>query len=234
MATRPKSAQEKRISIGDTLTAVFRHYRDGAKALIPAALIVFLIPVAAIVVGYIVADEVEGALGVVLIVVGFIAAIVVSVLYHAGAVMLVERLESGGKPMGPVELLKSAADRFWPVLGVIVTYFLSLFVGFILSAVYFSMALPATVLNRNRPALDNFGVSVRLASGNAWRIFWTYVVLMIILNLVASVLLSSLGDTVGPILQGIFNLIVVAPIWAVFPPTLYFMCRDLGTRPKTA
>lgn len=234
MATRPKSAQEKRISIGDTLTAVFSHYRNGAKTLIPAAIIAFIIPVATIVVGYIIADEVEGALGVILIVVGFVAAIVVSVLYHAGAVLLVEQLEKKSKLMGPVEMLKSAAGRFWAVLGVIVTYILSLFVGFIVSAVYFSMALPATVLNGNRKALDNFGVSARLASGNAWRIFWTYFVLMVILNVVASLLLTVFGNTAGSILQGIFNIVVIAPIWAVFPPTLYFMCRGLGTRPKTA
>jgi hypothetical protein len=57
---------------------------------------------------------------------------------------------------------------------------------------------------------------------------------MVILNVVASLLLEVFGDTAGPILQGIFNLVVIAPIWAVFPPTLYFMCRDLGTRPKTS
>ena len=48
MATRSKAAAEKRISIGDTLTAVFSHYKNGAKTLIPAAIIVFAIPVAAI------------------------------------------------------------------------------------------------------------------------------------------------------------------------------------------
>jgi len=233
MATRSKAAAEKRISIGDTLTAVFSHYKNGAKTLIPAAIIVFAIPVAAIIVGYILAEEVEGALGVILIVVGFIAAIVVSVLYHAGAVILVEQLEKKRKLMGPIELLKSASDRFWAVLGVIVVSILSLFVGFVVAAVYFSMALPATVLNKDRAALDNFGVSARLASGNAWRIFWTYFVLMVILNVVASVVLEAFGDTAGPILQGIFNLVVIAPIWAIFPPTLYFMCRGLGTRPKT-
>ena len=234
MATRSKAAAEKRISIGDTLTAVFSHYRNGAKTLIPASIIAFIIPVATIVVGYIIADKVEGALGVILIVIGFVAAIVVSVLYHAGVVLLVEQLEKKSKLMGPVEMLKSAAGRFWAVLGVIVTYILSLFVGFIVSAVYFSMALPATVLNGNRKALDNFGVSARLASGNAWRIFWTYFVLMVILNVVASLLLTIFGNTAGSILQGIFNIVVIAPIWAVFPPTLYFMCRGLGTRPKTA
>lgn len=234
MATRPKAAQEKRISIGDALTAVFSHYKNGAKTLIPAAIIAFIIPVATIVIGYIVAEEVEGALGVILIVIGFVAGIVVSVLYHAGTVILVEQLEKKRKLMGPVELLKSAADRFWAVLGVIVTYILSLFVGFIISAVYFSMALPATVLNKDRPALDNFGVSARLASGNAWRIFWTYVVLMLILNVIGSLLLTAFGNTAGSILQGIYNIVVVAPLWAAFPPTLYFMCRDLGTRPKSA
>ena len=234
MATRTKSAAEKRISIGDTLTAVFSHYRNGAKTLIPAAIIVFIIPVAAIVAGYILAEEVDGAVGVILIVLGFIAAVVVAVLYHAGTVILVEQLEKKRKIMGPVELLKSAADRFWAVLGVEITYVLSLFVGFAVSAVYFSMAMPATVLNKDRKALDNFGVSARLASGNAWRIFWTYFVLMVILNVLASLLLTIFGNTAGSILQGIFNLVVIAPIWALFPPTLYFACRDIGTRPKTA
>lgn len=234
MATRKKAAAEKRVSIGDTLTAVFSHYRNGAKTLIPAAIIVFVIPVAAVVIGYILADKVDGALGVILIVLGFIAAFVVAVLYHAGTVILVEQLEKKRKIMGPVELLKSAADRFWAVLGVMITYFLSFFVGFFVSAVYFSMALPATVLNKDRKALDNFGVSARLASGNAWRIFWTYFVLVLILNVLAGLLLTIFGNTAGSILQGVFNIVVIAPIWAVFPPTLYFACRDLGTRPKTA
>ena len=229
---KPRYKKEPHLDVGETLQSVAQTYVASYKTLIPASLLAFVVPWVGIVLGVFLVAEVSIALGILVLLVAVLGIVAAAVLYYAGTVELVARLEAGGKPMSAVEMLKSAADRFWQVLGAGVVYVLSIFVGWAVASVFFSLVTPAVVLNRDRKAMASFGISARLVAGNAWRVFWSYFVLMLVLNILGGFLSGIGNEVVGSSLQGIWSIVVVAPIWALFHPILYFRLRALPNAPK--
>jgi hypothetical protein len=218
----------KQISVGSVIGEVFSIYGQNAAALLGSAAAVF------IVVGLL-SGLLQAAGGVFL---GLLAAIIRLVGYaiYAGFVVrLVQDVRDGRRDSSVGDLFSAATPAILPLIGFGILFGLGVGIGFILLIVpglilltFWSVGAPAIVVER-ASAIDAFGRSWRLVRGDAWSVFATILVMLLIviaIGLVLAAIATPIGDgEAATWVAAIISSIITAPIWALTASVLFY---DLG------
>src|SRR3954449_8178407 len=145
---------EQRLSVGDTLSEVFRIYREQAGVLLPVAFWLFL--VVAIVNGV-----TEGSFS--LIWIGLVVSLAVGTLYQGMVVRLVQDIQDGRRDSSVGDLMRSVLPVLGPLIGAGILAGLGIAGGFVLLIVpglvlltMWAVRAPAIVVE-NRGVFDAFG-----------------------------------------------------------------------------
>ncbi|HET7455563.1 MAG TPA: hypothetical protein VFJ76_08585 [Solirubrobacterales bacterium] len=223
---------ERKLSVGDALSEVFRIYREQGGVLLPVAFWLFLI--VAIVNGL-----TEGQLS--LFWLGLVVSLAVGTLYQGMVVELVRDVQDGRLDASVGDLMRSVLPVLGPLIGagilagigVAVGFFLLIVPGLILLTMWAVIA-PVIVIER-RGVFDAFGRSRQLVKGQGWPVFGTVVVAFLI-AIVASIVLIAIADSIadGPLLRIVFSALastVTAPIEALVASVLYFRLLAIKGEP---
>jgi hypothetical protein len=224
-AQPPVPAPAKRISVGDVIGETFSIYGQNLGALLGSAIVVF------IVVG-LVAGILQGAGGLVL---GLLAAAVRlagHVLYTGFVVKLVQDVRDGRRDQGVGDLFSAAAPFILALIGFGILFGIGVTIGFVLLIVpglilitFWSVGAPAIVVEGIGP-VDALGRSWRLVRGDAWAVFGTLlVVLLIVLGI--GILLAAIATPIGngetsTWIASIISTTITAPIFAIAVTVLYY------------
>lgn len=214
---------EKRLSVGETLSEVFRIYREHAGVLLPVAFWLFLI--VAIVNGL-----TEGNLS--LFWLGLVVSLAVGTLYQGMVVELVRDVQDGRLDSSVGDLLRSVLPVLGPLIGAGVLAGLGIGGGLVLLIVpglilltMWAVIAPVIVVERRR-VFDAFGRSRQLVKGQGWPVFGTVVVAYLI-AFVAEIAFVLIADSIaeGPIVRIVFSALastIAAPIGALVASVLYY------------
>ncbi|MEX2448147.1 MAG: hypothetical protein WD404_05315 [Solirubrobacterales bacterium] len=218
-------APAKRISVGDVVSETFSIYGQNFLALIGSALAVF------VVVG-LVAGILQGAGGLLL---GLIAAalrLAGHALYTGFVVKLVQDVRDGRRDQGVGDLFSAAAPFILALIGFGILFGLAVTVGFVFLIVpglilltFWSVGAPAIVVEGIGP-IDAFGRSWRLVRGNAWPVFGTLVVVLLIVILIG-IVLAAIATPIGngeaaTWIAAIVSTTLTAPIFSIAITVLYY------------
>lgn len=215
------------LDVGVTLGRVFELYRKHLGALIVSALVVF-VPTA-IVVGLLNSSD-----SVFLRLIGSLINFVVSFLYAAVVVKVVEADRTGGAAPSVSELFERAAPRVLPVIGVSILAAIGVMIGFIfliipglILLVYWIALVPTVVVESDQPALSSFGRSMKLVSGNFWRVVLVALVVFLIVVALAIVVgaLSAASAVVG-VIGAIVMSVLLMPLSGLVQSSVYFDLRE--------
>ena len=224
---------ERKLSVGDALSEVFRIYREHAGVLLPVAFWLFLIVA-------IVNGVTEGQLSLVWL--GLVVGLAVGTLYQGMVVELVRDVQDGRLDSSVGDLMRSVLPVLGPLIaagilagiGIAAGMFLLIVPGLILLTIWAVIA-PVIVIER-RGVFDAFGRSRQLVKGQGWPVFGTVVVAFLI-AIVASVILVAIADSIaeGPLLRIVFSALastVTAPIEALVASVLYFRLLAIKGEPS--
>lgn len=214
---------EQRLSVGDTLSEVFRIYREHAGVLLPVAFWLFLI--VAVVNGL-----TEGNLS--LFWLGIVVSLAVGTLYQGMVVELVRDVQDGRLDSSIGDLMRSVLPVLGPLIGagilagigIAAGFFLLIVPGLILLTMWAVIA-PVIVIE-HRGVFDAFGRSRQLVKGQGWPVFGTVVVAFLI-AFFAGIIFILIAESIasGPIVRIVFSALastITAPIEALVASVLYF------------
>lgn len=226
---------ERKLSVGDALSEVFRIYREHAGVLLPVAFWLFLIVA-------IVNGVTEGQLSLVWL--GLVVGLAVGTLYQGMVVELVRDVQDGRLDSSVGDLMRSVLPVLGPLIaagilagiGIAAGMFLLIVPGLILLTIWAVIA-PVIVIER-RGVFDAFGRSRQLVKDQGWPVFGTVVVAFLI-AIVASVILVAIADSIaeGPLLRIVFSALastVTAPIEALVASVLYFRLLAIKGEPSAS
>jgi hypothetical protein len=225
----------QKLDIGGVLERVFRYYRDQAGLLLPAALILFLVP--AIINGAIRSSSTSLLLILVSIAVGIIA----TYWFQGMVVESVRDMQDGRRDFDLGGLFRSATPVIAPLVGAGILAGIAIAIGFILLIVpglilltIWAVVAPVIVVERTG-VFPAFGRSRALVRGNGWQVFGVLVVLFIIqfvIGLILGAIAAGIADNfVGYSLAQLLSSVFVAPLSALAAATLYFELRRLQGEP---
>lgn len=219
-------APAKRISVGGVISETFSIYGQNFLALIGAAIVVFVIVGVA-------SGLLQNAGGVIL---GLLAAIIRLAgyaLFTGFVVRLVQDVRDGRRDQTVGDLFSSAAPVILPLIVFAIGFILGVGIGLILLIIpglilitFWSVGAPAIVVERAGP-IEAFGRSWRLVRGDAWSVFGTLVVVLLIAIAIGFIL----GAIATPISNGatvvaaFISSVITAPIYALAVSVMFF---DLG------
>ena len=226
---------ERQLDTAGVFEAVFDIYRKQAGLLLPAALLVQLLP--ALVSGLLR----EGDVSLVVLAVAAVVTFVVNIMFQGAVVEAVNDIRDGRRDHTIGSLFRSIV----PVLGALTVAavlgglgiafgFLLLIVPGLVLLTWWALLGPVIVMERTR-ALEAFGRSRELVRGNGWRVFGVLVVMLLIQLLVGNVFQAigeSLSDDIT--IYSLFILIggaLTAPLGALAAAVMYL---DLRKRHDTA
>lgn len=223
----------QRLSVADTLSEVFRIYREQAGVLLPVAFWLFL--AVAIVNGL-----TEGQLS--LFWLGLTVSLAVGTLYQGMVVELVRDVQDGRLDSSVGDLMRSVMPVLGPLIGAGVLAGLGIGGGLVLLIVpglilltMWAVIAPVIVVERRR-VFDAFGRSRQLVKGHGWPVFGT-VVVAYLTAFVAEIVFILIADSIaeGPIVRIVFSALastIAAPIGALVASVLYY--RLVGLQPVPA
>jgi hypothetical protein len=219
------SAPVRRISVGNVINETFSIYGQNFLPLIGSAIVVF------VVVGII-----SGLLQTGGWVLGIIAAIVGlagRALYVGFVVKLVEDVRDGRRDQTIGDLFSSAAPAILPLIAFGILFGIGVAIGLVLIIVpglilltFWSVGAPAIVAEGAGP-IQAFGRSWQLVRGNAWSVFGSLVVVLLIviaIGIVLAVIANPIGDG-ALVVASIISGAITAPIFALAVTVMFF---DLG------
>jgi hypothetical protein len=220
------SAPERRISVGDVINETFSIYGQHFLPLIGSAIMVF------VVVG-IIAGILQAAGGLILVLLASAVRLAGQALYVGFVVKLVEDVRDGRRDQTIGDLFSAAAPSILPLVGFGILFGIGVAIGLILIIVpglilltFWSVGAPAIVAEGVGP-IEAFGRSWNLVRRNAWSVFGTIVVVLLIviaISFVLGVIGAALGN--GAILiAAIISGAISAPIFALAVSVMFF---DLG------
>jgi hypothetical protein len=223
-----QAAVNRKIAVGGVLSEVFSFYREHAGVLLPVAFWLFL---AVAILEELAYPEVGP------VVVASLIGLIVTVVYQGMAAGLVRDVQGGRTDSSAGDLFRSVRPVLLPLcvaglLAVLGTLLGTIFliVPGLIALTYWAVIAPVVVVERTG-AIEAFGRSQELVSGNAGRVFATVVLGFVIVVVVTFVLLAaaeSLAD--GPLLRIVFNTLAVtvaAPVSALVAAVLYFRLREI-------
>ena len=211
-----------RLQVGAVIRRVFEIYVDQAPVLMPAAAVVFVFT------GVLSAALLAAGPG--LAIVSLLIVLVATMLFTGMVVELVADVQDGRRDATPGQLLRAVMPVLGQLIGVaivaslaiVVGLFLLIIPGLILITVWF-VAVPVVVLERP-PGLRALGRSRELVRGNGWPVFGVILVLVVLVNVLASAIeiaAQSAGTGVGIVVQVILG-VLTAPLLALASSVLYF------------
>lgn len=215
----------KRISVGAVISEAFSIYGQNIGALLGSAIFVFLV------VG-LVAGILEAAGGLVLILLAAAVRFAGQALYTGFVVKLVEDVRDGRRDHGVGDLFSAAAPFILPLIGFGILFGLGVGIGFLILVVpglilltFWSVGAPAIVVEGIGP-VDAFGRSWRLVRGNAWPVFGTLLVVLLIsigVWIVLAAIATPIGDgEVATWIAAVISGTLTAPIFALTVTVLYY------------
>lgn len=215
----------KRISVGAVISEAFSIYGQNLGALLGSAIFVFLV------VG-LVAGILEAAGGLILILLAAAVRFAGQALYTGFVVKLVEDVRDGRRDHGVGDLFSAAAPFILPLIGFGILFGLGVGIGFFLLVIpglilltLWSVGAPAIVVEGIGP-VDAFGRSWRLVRGNAWPVFGTLLVVLLIsigVWIVLAAIATPIGDgEVATWIAAVISGTLTAPIFALTVTVLYY------------
>jgi hypothetical protein len=220
------TAPVRRISVGNVINETFSIYGQNFLPLIGSALVVF------VVVG-IISGLLQSGGGVILGLLSAIVGLAGRALYTGFVVKLVEDVRDGRRDQTIGDLFSSAAPAILPLIAFGILFGLGVAIGLVLIIVpglilltFWSVGAPAIVAEGVGP-IEAFGRSWNLVKGNAWPVFGSLVVVLLIviaIGVVLGVIATPIGDG-ALIVASIISGAITAPIFALAVTVMFF---DLG------
>lgn len=226
----------KRIAVGDVIDEVFSIYRQNLGALLGSAIVVF------VVVGFL-AGILQAGGGLILVLLAGAVRFAGQALYTGFVVKLVEDVRDGRRDHGVGDLFSAASPFILPLIGFGILFGLGVSIGFFLLIVpglvlitFWSLGAPAIVVEGIGP-IDAFRRSWQLVRGNAWAVFGTLLVVLLItigIWIVLALIATPIGDgEVATWIASIVSGTLTAPIFALTVTVLYYELAG-GAAPATA
>lgn len=219
------SSPAKEIRAGEVISEAFAIYRDNAAALLLSAAAVF------IVIGLLSA-LLESAGGFVLVLLAAAVRLAGHALYTGFVVKLVEDVRDGRRDDAVGDLFSAAAPAILPLIGFGILFAIGVTIGFLLLIVpglilitFWSVGAPAIVVERLGP-VDAFGRSWRLVRGQAWSVFATLLLVLLIViavGIVLGILATPIGDgDAATYVAAIISSVITAPLFSLAVTVLYY------------
>ncbi|MGC1851020.1 MAG: hypothetical protein WA687_01125 [Solirubrobacterales bacterium] len=234
-AQPPAPTPAKRISVGDVISETFSIYGQNFGPLIGSAIVVF------VVVGLL-AGILESAGGLILILLAAAVRLAGHALYVGFVVKLVQDVRDGRRDQGVGDLFSAGAPFILALIGFGILFGIGVTIGFLLLVVpglilitFWSVGAPAIVVEGIGP-VDAFGRSWRLVRGDAWAVFGTLlVVLLIVIGI--GIVLAAIANPIGngeasTWIASIISTTITAPIFAIAVTVLYYELAG-GTAPAS-
>ncbi len=224
------------LDVGATLGRVFELYRTHLAKLLLVAIVVW-VPIG-IVFGLIASSD-----SVFLRLIANLLQFVATFLFAGLIIKIVEADRAGEGEPSLSDLFDRVGPRLLPLIGVsiiaaigigIASIFL-LIPGLVLATFWIALA-PIVVVESQRPAFESFGRSIKLVSGNFWRV--VLVLLVILLVLLAVFIIAAVFTAIAPIV-GVIAIILIAvlvtPLSALVQSQVYFdLLAAHGETPQVA
>jgi hypothetical protein len=228
------SPRTKRIQVGEVINETFSIYGQNVGALIGSAIVVFVI-----------VGLVAGLLQTGGVILGLLAAIVRlagHALYTGFVVRLVEDVRDGRRDQTVGDLFSAAAPAIAALIVFGILFGIGVGIGLILVIIpglilltFWSVGAPAIVVEGVGP-LEAFGRSWRLVRGDAWSVFGTLVVVLLIviaIGVVLSVIATPIGDG-ALVVASILSAAITAPVFSLAVTVMYFNLGGGRTAPAEA
>jgi hypothetical protein len=222
-AARPPAG---RIRVGDVISEAFSIYGQNWLALIGSAIVVFAIVGVA-------AGLLENGSGLVLALLATVVRLAGHALYTGFVVRLVQDVRDGRRDETVGDLFSAAAPAILPLIAFGILFGIGVGIGFVLLIVpglilitFWSVGAPAIVVEDAGP-IEAFGRSWRLVRGDAWPVFGTLVVLLLIV-IAVGIVLGLIAAPIGlgaTIVASIISAAITAPIYSLAVSVMFF---DLG------
>lgn len=219
------SVPAKRIRVGDVISETFSIYGQNFGALIGSAVVVF------VVVG-LVSGIFEAAGGLILLLLAAAVRMAGHALYTGFVVNLVRDVRDGRRDERVGDLISAATPFILPLIGFGILFGIGVSVGFFLLIVpglilitFWSVGAPAIVVEGIGP-IDAFRRSWQLVRGDAWAVFGTLlVVLLIVIGvwIVLAAIATPIGNgEVSTWIASIIGGAITAPVFSLAVTVLYF------------
>jgi hypothetical protein len=218
--------ERKRLDTARVFERVFAIYRLQAAVLLPAAVILYVIPAAL--------GLANGLSGQAL---ALAASVIAAVFYQGIVVQAVRDIQDGVRDLSIGKLFRSVTKVLGPLLWTALLVGLGVFVGFLLFIIpglvlltWWAVAAPVVVCEVSSPP-QAIGRSRWLVRDHGWQVF-SVLIVTFLLVLIADLLLASLANAVSgsDIVFAIAQLIagtLTAPIFALASAVLYLELLQL-------
>jgi len=198
-------------------------YKTFAKHLLVIAFIIYL--GAAIIEGLL---ALAGTFGFWL---GFVVSVVALFLLQATLVKAVQDVRDGRADMSISETVSAALPYLWPVAGASILAGIAIWIGLFLLIVpglflitIWAVIVPVIVIERSG-LLASFGRSRALVRGHGWHVFWTLVLVFLIMlavNIVLGLVFRALPHVLGSGLSAIISGTLISPYIALVVTLVYY------------
>jgi hypothetical protein len=216
-------APTHKFSVGDVTNETFSIYGQNFAPLILSAIVVFVI------VG-VIAGLLQNAGGVILVSLAAVVHLIGFALYTGFVVKLVEDARDGRLDQTVGDLFSAASPAIGSLIlfgilysiGVAIGLFLIIIPGLILIT-FWSVGAPAIVVEGAGP-IEAFGRSWRLVRGDAWSVFGTLVVVLLIV-IAVGIVLGIIGHAIGAgavITASVVSDVLTAPVFALAVSVMFF------------
>jgi hypothetical protein len=216
----------ERLDTARVFERVFAIYRLQAGVLLPAAVVLYLIPAAL--------GLANGVAGQAL---ALAASIIAAVAYQGLVVQAVRDIQDGVRDLSLGGLFRSVSKVLAPLLWTAILVGLGVFVGFLAFLIpglvlltWWAVAAPVVVCEVRTPT-EAIGRSRGLVRGHGWRVF-SVLVVTFLLVLIADLLLASLANAISgsDIAMAVAQLLagtITAPVFALASAVLYLELLQL-------
>ncbi|HEX6712822.1 MAG TPA: hypothetical protein VF066_05535 [Thermoleophilaceae bacterium] len=218
--------ENKRLDTARVFERVFAIYRLQAAVLLPAAVILYLIPAAV----SLSSDLTVQALS--------LAASIIAVVFYQGVVVQAVRdIQDGVRDLSIGGLFRSVSKVLAPLLWTAILVGLGVFAGFIffiipglLLLTWWAVAAPVVVVEV-RSATEALGRSRTLVSGHGWQVFGVLVVTLLLVfigRLLFLTLATAISDSdVSLVIGSLISGTLTAPVFALASAVLYLELLQL-------
>lgn len=227
-------APVKRISVGDVVSETFSIYGQNVAALLGSAIAVF------VVVGLLAGLLQTG--GALLALLAVIVRLAGHALYTGFVVNLVHDVRDGRRDQTVGDLFSAAAPAIGALILFGVLFGIGVGIGFVFLIVpglilltFWSLGAPAIVVERVGP-IEAFGRSWNLVRGEAWSVFATLLVVLLIvlgIGIVLAAIATPLGDG-ALVVASILSTAITAPVFSLAVSVMYFELGGGAARPAAA
>jgi hypothetical protein len=220
----------ERLDTASVFERIFAIYRAQAAVLLPAALILYIVPSALSL-----SRSISGQAF------ALAASFIAAVWYQGLVAQAVRDIQDGRRDMGLRDLFRSVADVLAPLLWTAILVGLGVFVGILAFIVpglilltIWSVAAPVVVIERPSPT-QALGRSRELVRGHGWSVFGVLVVTLLIV-FIANTVFGALaraasGSAAAFAVASLLSGVLTAPFFALASAVLYLELRRLRGEP---